>query len=80
MNKDKFVFDYFVIGHNYHMGFISGTGTLLTPKLGQFIGDEGCEMMFKFYDDSLTIDTGEMTCRHYAGLRAYFGGTLFRTN
>lgn len=75
ITDDKFVFIYDVTAHNYHKGFIEGTGTYLTPKLGQFKDGEGCELLIKFYDSEIEIIEKE-DCGMYKGARAYFGGTL----
>jgi hypothetical protein len=77
LGTEHFVFIYDVIGHNYHTGTIEGTGKYITPGLGQFKGDEGCVVEFKFYKDSVILDAN-YECSYYGGARAYFGGTLIR--
>ncbi|MFT6500030.1 MAG: hypothetical protein ACJASQ_000137 [Crocinitomicaceae bacterium] len=75
IGNDRFIILYDAIGHNYHTGSISGTGKYLTPKLGQFKGEEGCELSIKFFENEIIIEE-EQACDYYKGHRAYFGGTL----
>jgi hypothetical protein len=75
IGNDRFILIYDILGHNYHMGSISGTGKYLTPKLGQFKGEEGCEISIKFFDNYIVVEE-EQNCNYFKGLRAYFGGTL----
>jgi len=79
ISNEKFMFVYDVIGHNYHVGYIEGIGTYLSSTTGQFTGEEGCTLKFNFGDQEVEIDETE-SCDYYKGYRAYFGGTLVKTN
>jgi len=74
IDDTAFTFDYNVSGHNGHSGRIAGIGKMLNLNQGIFNGEEGCELIFDFYDKR--VDINAERCQEYAGQRAHFGGSL----
>ncbi|MCR9173608.1 MAG: hypothetical protein NXI10_13990 [bacterium] len=72
---DYVLFQYFVIGHNAHVGHINGLAKMVSKNKAIFKGEEGCELSLTFDGKTVTA-LEEESCSYYRGMRAYFSGTL----
>lgn len=78
IDQSTFDFYYAVNGMNGHSGSLSGVGKMRNDSVGYFSDKEGCELKFKFHQDTVHIEAAG--CENYAGARAHFGGSLVRDN
>ncbi len=69
------LFQYFVIGHNAHVGHINGLAMFETKNKAIYKGENACELSMTFDGNKVTV-VEEEDCSYYRGMRAYFEGTL----
>ena len=75
---DYVLFQYFVIGHNAHVGHINGLAKMKDKNKAVFKGEDACELSLTFDGNEVTV-MEEESCSYYRGMRAYFAGTLKKT-
>jgi hypothetical protein len=75
---DYVLFQYFVIGHNAHVGHINGLAKMVSKNKAVFKGEDGCELSITFEGEKVSI-VEEESCSYYRGMRAHFGGTLTKS-
>jgi len=56
-----------------HIGYVSGSATLMGHNQGAFVGENGCMIGFVLQGDILEISTSE-GCMWYGGVGVYFDG------
>lgn len=68
------LFDYSVIGTNWHTGQVNGKLEYSNEHQADFEGEDDCQLSFNFEKGNVSIM--ESNCQYYRGMRAYFDNEL----